>query len=75
MSPCTKVHTRKEVNEMTEVEYKRRVAKLTQQELAEKAGINANTVSTIEKNGIENVKVCTLRKLAAALECDLTELF
>ena len=60
---------------MTEVEYKRRVAKLTQQELAEKAGINANTVSTIEKNGIENVKVCTLRKLAAALECDLTELF
>lgn len=75
MSACTKVHTRKEVNEMTEVEYKRRVAKLTQQELAEKAGINANTVSTIEKNGIENVKVCTLRKLAAALECDLTELF
>lgn len=60
---------------MTEVEYKRRVAKLTQAELAEKAGINVNTVSTIEKQGIENVKVCTLRKLAAALDCDINELF
>ncbi len=60
---------------MTEVEYKRRVAKLTQAELAEKAGINVNTVSTIEKQGIENVKICTLRKLAAALDCDINELF
>ena len=75
MSACTKVHSRKEVNEMTEVEYKRRVAKLTQAELAEKAGINANTVRTIEKNGIENVKICTLRKLAAALGCEIEELF
>lgn len=60
---------------MTEVEYKRRVAKLTQEELAEKAGINVNTVIKIEKHGIENVKVCTLRKLAAALDCDINELF
>lgn len=60
---------------MTEVEYKRRAAKLTQAELAEKAGINVNTVSTIEKQGIENVKICTLRKLAAALDCDINELF
>ena len=75
MSACTRVHTRNEVNKMTEVEYKRRVAKLTQAELAEKAGINANTVRAIEKNGIENVKISTLRKLAAALECELNELF
>lgn len=75
MSACTIVHNRKEVKIMTEVEYKRRVAKLTQTELAEKAGINANTVRTIEKNGVENVKICTLRKLAAALDCDINELF
>ena len=60
---------------MTEVEYKRRTAKLTQAELAEKAGVNVGTVRAIEANGIENVKVGTLRKLAAALECELDELF
>lgn len=60
---------------MTEVEYKRRTAKLTQAELAEKAGVNVGTISAIERDGIENVKVGTLRKLAAALDCRLEELF
>ena len=60
---------------MTEVEYKRRTAKMTQSELAEKAGVNVGTIVSIEKGGIENAKVGTLMKLAAALNCELKDLF
>lgn len=46
---------------------------LTQDELAEKAGIGKNTVNRIEKNHTEP-RPPTLRKLAQALEVDPAEL-
>ncbi len=46
---------------------------LTQEELAEKAGVSAATVVNIERNNQEP-QFRTIRKLARALEVDPTEL-
>jgi transcriptional regulator with XRE-family HTH domain len=46
---------------------------LTQQELADRAGIGKNTVSRIERNEGE-LHMSTLRKLAKALDVDPSEL-
>jgi transcriptional regulator with XRE-family HTH domain len=46
---------------------------LTQEELAEKAGVNAATVARLERNRTEP-HMSTLRKLAKALDVDPTEL-
>jgi transcriptional regulator with XRE-family HTH domain len=45
----------------------RRRSALTQEELAEKAGVGIMTIRRIETGDIEEPRVSTLRKLAAAL--------
>ena len=49
--------------------------KLTQEELSNISGVGRVTISNIERNGIETVPVKTLRKLAAALNTTVQELF
>ncbi|WP_291629359.1 helix-turn-helix transcriptional regulator [Clostridium sp.] len=48
---------------------------LTQEELSKKSGVSRVLICNIERNGIENVPVCTLRKLAAALNKSIAQLF
>ncbi len=48
---------------------------LTQEELSKKSGVSRVSICNIERNGIENVPVCTLRKLAAALNKSIAQLF
>ena len=47
---------------------------LTQQKLAEKAGISVWTVRAIESRGHRNLTADTLRKLARALRVPVSEL-
>ncbi len=47
---------------------------MSQEELAEKANINENTVKNIESNKGNNVKLDTIVKIADALECDVITL-
>jgi transcriptional regulator with XRE-family HTH domain len=53
----------------------RRRAALTQEELAEKAGVGIATIARIETGDIEEPRVSTLRKLAHALEIEPRDLF
>lgn len=48
---------------------------LTQKQLRELAGVGANTIVAIEKGDIEGISVRTLRKLAAALDTTVVDLF
>lgn len=50
-------------------------ADLTQKDLADKSGVSRSTICSIEKHGIENTPVKTLRKLATALDTDVQNLF
>ncbi|WP_404989245.1 helix-turn-helix transcriptional regulator [Clostridium culturomicium] len=47
----------------------------TQEELSKKAGVSRLTISKIENQGIENVQVNILRKIALALDKNVNELF
>ncbi|MBC5624825.1 helix-turn-helix transcriptional regulator [Clostridium sp. NSJ-49] len=47
----------------------------TQEELAKNSGVGRVTISNIERNGIKNIPVYTLEKLAKALEMTVAELF
>ena len=53
----------------------RRRAALTQEELAEKAGVGIATIARIETGDIEEPRVSTLRKLAHALGIEPRDLF
>lgn len=54
--------------------FRRRVrARLTQDQLAEKAGTSKSTISRLE-NGNAAAEVETLHRIAEALGCDVTEL-
>lgn len=46
---------------------------ISQEELAFNAGLNMNSISTLER-GINNVKIKTLYKIAQALNVDLSEI-
>lgn len=59
---------------MTELKYKRRTMKLSQEELAEKAGIDASIIRSIEDSSIKTIKAGDLLKLAAALGCDADQI-
>lgn len=48
---------------------------LTQSQLREKANTSLNTIVALEKGKINNIRVGTLVKIAAALDSTVTELF
>ena len=52
----------------------RKARNMTQETLAEKAGLQRETVSRIE-NGLRCPRTCTVQKLAAALQCDPNALY
>ena len=54
--------------------YYRRAAGLSQEQLAERAGVGSTTVARIEAGGMENPRVNTLVKLAKALSIDPRDL-
>lgn len=47
----------------------------TQEELATSAGISRTTVSNIENGRINNIQLGTLKRIAAALDSTVQELF
>lgn len=47
----------------------------TQEQLSEKSGVGRVSISNIERKGIENILVSTLRKLASALDLEVQGLF
>jgi len=55
------------------VRYIRLKQGISQEELAFRAGLNMNSVSTLER-GINNIKIKTLYKIAQALEVDVNEI-
>lgn len=48
---------------------------LTQEALAEKANVNRSLLNQLETGKLTNTSINTLKKLADALECKITELF
>ena len=57
------------------VKRERRMAGWTQDELARRSGVGLATVSRIEQGEIEAPRVSTLRKLAAALDLEIRDLY
>ena len=47
----------------------------TQEKLSEESDVGRVTISNIERKGIENIPVYTLRKIAKALDTTVQELF
>lgn len=60
---------------MTLIEEMRRKAGLTQAALAQKSGVAVSTISRLELLGINDAKVETLLKLAAAIGCEIKDFF
>lgn len=48
---------------------------LTQRDIIKKTGLSSATIAKIEKNRIDNITLGTLKKLAAALDSTVQELF
>lgn len=48
---------------------------LTQRDVIKKTGLSSATISKIEKGNIDNIQLGTLKKLAAALNSTVEELF
>lgn len=55
------------------VRYLRMQRDLSQEELAFRAGLNMNSISTLER-GINNVKIKSLYKIAEALNVDINDI-
>jgi transcriptional regulator with XRE-family HTH domain len=53
---------------------RRKRLKLTQAQLANRAGVDTGTVSRLERGAHDSPSLPVLRKLAAALGCDVLEL-
>ncbi|MGN9160033.1 helix-turn-helix domain-containing protein [Clostridium sulfidigenes] len=49
--------------------------KLTQREVCEMTGLSNTTLVKIEKGNVDNIQLRTLKKLAAALNSSVEELF
>lgn len=54
---------------------KRVEADLTQEELSKKAGVSRATICAIEAGASRKVNIETLRKLAKALNCKMSDFF
>lgn len=48
---------------------------LTQRDIIKKTGLSSATIVKIEKGNIDNIQLGTLKKLAAALDSTVEELF
>lgn len=59
----------------TILELQRRKKGLTQLQLREKSKTSLNTIVLLERGSIDNVRVGTLKKIAAALNTTVPELF
>ncbi len=57
------------------VKLKRIMMNLTQKQLAAKVGTSNVTIGKIENGKIDSVQFGTLKKIAAALNCSMNELF
>ena len=57
------------------IRIKREEAGLTQKQLADKAGLSLNTIGYIECKEGRNPRLPTLKKIAEALDLDITEFF
>ena len=55
------------------IEKRREEKKLTQQQLAEKCGVNQNSISRYEK-GVREPSIKVMKALAKALDCSIDEL-
>lgn len=55
------------------VRYLRMQRELSQEELAFMAGLNMNSISTLER-GLNNVKIKSLYKIAGALNVDINDI-
>lgn len=60
---------------MTKLEELRRKADMTQMELSKKSGVAPSTISRFEIVGINDARVDTLLKLAAAIGCRVGDFF
>lgn len=47
----------------------------TQEELAEKSGVNRSLLNRLETKKLTNTSTSTLQKLANALDCNITDFF
>lgn len=57
------------------VKQRREELGLSQEELADKSKVSRQTISDLENNKLDNVGSKILKKLAAALECEVTDIF
>lgn len=57
------------------IKERREELRMTQEELAEKAGISRQTVSSLENNKYNNVMVGTLAAIAVALDTTVDKIF
>ena len=59
---------------MYRIKEKRIEKNLSQEELAEKAGISRITISMLESGRQQDIKVSTIKRIANSLECHITDL-
>lgn len=59
---------------MYRIKEKRIEKKLSQEELAEKAGISRITISMLESGRQQDIKVSTIKRIANSLECPISDL-
>lgn len=57
------------------IKERREELRMSQQELADKAGVTRQTISLIETGKLENVTLGTMNAIAAALESTVSEIF
>nr|DAT04026.1 MAG TPA: Helix-turn-helix XRE-family like protein [Caudoviricetes sp.]DAX85110.1 MAG TPA: Helix-turn-helix XRE-family like protein [Caudoviricetes sp.] len=59
---------------MYRIKEKRIEKNLSQEELAEKAGISRITISMLESGRQQDIKVSTIKRIANSLECPISDL-
>ena len=59
---------------LSALELERRKQGLTQKQLYAKSGVSTSTICNIERNGVTTIPVGTIKKLAKALNVDVTKL-
>ena len=59
---------------MYRIKEKRIEKNLSQEELAEKAGISRITISMLESGRQQDIRVSTIKRIANSLECPISDL-